>query len=61
MKYKPILLIIFTFISAFGVSGINFNGWIKKNKVWEARVLQMILPFALGYLLTMFVVNFINL
>lgn len=61
MQVKIILYVIFTFVSAFGISGINFNGIIKKNKVIEARVLVIILSFAIGYLLTNFVLDFINL
>ena len=61
MNYKAILYIVFTFVAAFGVSGINFNGWIKTNKVAEAKVLAVSLTFALGYLLTRFVIDFLNL
>ena len=58
MNYKVVLYIIFTFIAAYGISGINFNGIIKKDKVIEVRVLVLTLSFALGYLLTNFVVDF---
>lgn len=58
---KVSLYIIFTFIAAFGISGINFNGIIKKNKNLEARVLVMVLSFSFGYLLTNFVIDFLNL
>ncbi len=61
MSIKVILYVIFTFISAFAISGINFNGIIKKDKNIEARVLVIILSFALGYLLTNFVIDFLNL
>lgn len=60
MDYKIILYIVFTFVAAFGISGINFNGIIKKDKVIEARVLVVVLSLALGYLLTNFVVDFVN-
>lgn len=58
---KCILLIMFTFIAAFGISGINFNGLFKNGRVLEARVLVISLSFALGYILTMFVMTFLNL
>lgn len=60
MDYKIILYIVFTFVAAFGISGINFNSIIKKDKVIEARVLVVVLSLALGYLLTNFVVDFVN-
>lgn len=61
MEIKYFLYIIFTFISAYGLSGINFNGIIKTNKTLEAKVLVMVLSFSFGYLLTNFVLDFINM
>lgn len=61
MQVKLILYIIFSFISAYGLSGVNFNGIIKTNKSLEAKVLVMVLSFSLGYLLTNFVIDFINI
>lgn len=61
MDYKVILYIVFTFISAYGISGINFNYIIKKEKVIEARVLVVIISLSLGYLLTNFTIDFLNL
>ena len=60
MDYKIILYIVFTFVAAFALSGVNFNAIIKKDKVIEARVLVVILSLSLGYLLTNFVVAFVN-
>ena len=61
MDYKVILYIVFTFISAYGISGINFNYIIKKEKAIEARVLVVIISLSLGYLLTNFTIDFLNL
>ena len=60
MDYKVILYIIFSFISAYVLSAVNFNGIIKKGKVIETRVLTILLSLALGYLLTNFVIEFVN-
>ena len=60
MYYKVILYIIFSFISAYALSAVNFNGIIKKGKVIETRVLTILLSLALGYLLTNFVIEFVN-
>lgn len=60
MNYKIILYIIFTFVAAFALSGVNFNAIIKKNKIIESRVLVIVLSLSLGYLLTNFVVEFVN-
>lgn len=61
MQIKLILYIFFTFLSLFGFSGINYDGFIKKGKVIEAKVLVMVLSFGFGYLLTNFVIDFTNL
>ena len=46
MLVKLLLYIFFTFVSAFGLSGINFDGIIKANKTIEAKVLVMVLNFS---------------
>ncbi|MDE6284852.1 MAG: DUF1146 family protein [Bacilli bacterium] len=61
MNYTVILYIVLTFVAAFGLSGVNFNGIIKKGKEKEARVLVISLSFAIGYLLTRFVLEFLSL
>lgn len=61
MNYTVILYIVATFISAYGISGINFNGFIRKGKEKEAKVLAMILSFSFGYLVTQFVLAFLSL
>lgn len=61
MLIKLMLYIIFTFISAFGLSSLNFEGIVKKNKNLEIRVFVMVLSFSFGYLLTNFVIDFLNI
>ena len=61
MNYKMYLYAIFLFLSIFALSGINFNSIMKKNKAVEAKLLIMCLSIALSYLLTNFVVDFLNL
>ena len=61
MLIKLMLYIIFTFMSAFGLSSLNFDGIVKKNKNLEIRVLVMVLSFSFGYLLTNFVIDFLKI
>ncbi len=61
MLVKLLLYIFFTFVSAFGLSGLNFSGIIKSGKVIESKVLVMVLSFSFGYLLTNFVLDFLNI
>ena len=60
MNYKVYLYIIFTAISVFSLSGINFNNFFKKDKAIESKIFVMIIAFALGYLLTNYFYDFIN-
>lgn len=48
-------------ISAWCVSGINFNSIIKKNKENEAKALIFILSIIMSYCLTNFVIDFLSL
>lgn len=61
MLVKLLLYIFFTFVSAFGLSGVNFSGIIKSGKVIESKVFVMVLSFSFGYLLTNFVLDFLNI
>ena len=61
MLVKLLLYIFFTFVSAFGLSGVNWSAFIKSGKTLEAKVIVMVLSFSFGYLLTNFVLDFLNL
>jgi len=52
---------LFLFLSIYIFSGVNFSNIMKKDKVIEARLLVMTLSIALSYLLTNFVIDFLNL
>ena len=60
MNYKVYLYVIFTMLSAFALSGINFDKFIKKNKALEARIIVMLLSFIMGYLVTNFIADFLE-
>ena len=60
MELKVYLYVFFTFMSVFIFNGINFNLIMKKDKVIEAKLLVLSLSFALSYLLTNFVIDFIS-
>ncbi len=60
MELKVYLYVFFTFMSVFIFNGINFNLFMKKDKVIEAKLLVLSLSFALSYLLTNFVIDFIS-
>ncbi len=56
---KAFLYVITILLSLFAFNGINFDKFIKKNHIWEARFLIIILSIISGYLLTNFIVDFI--
>ena len=60
MDYIIYIYVVCVFISAFAISGINFNNVFRKNKVVEARILVLLLSLALGYLVGSLVISFIN-
>lgn len=61
MNYKIYLYAIFLFLSIFIFSGVNISKIMKTNKALEAKLLIMCLSCALSYLLTNFVVDFLNI
>ena len=58
MDYKIYLYIFFSMLSAFALSGINFEKIIRKNRIWETRILVLLLSLVMGYLVTNFVLEF---
>ena len=59
MNYKAVIYVITTLLSAYSLSGINYDGFIKTNKALEARILVLLLSLALSYLVTNFITDFI--
>lgn len=60
MNYKLILYVFNIMLCIYALSGINFNAIIKTNKIIESRLLVMIFGFILAYLLTNFILDFLQ-
>ena len=60
MGVEIYLYVFFTLLSIFIFNGINWEKFMKRGKVIEAKLLVLTLSFALSYLLTNFVLAFIN-
>ena len=58
MQFKIYIYVISVMLSAYTLTGVNFDSIIKKNKKIEARLLVILLSFIMGYLLTNFIVDF---
>ncbi len=60
MGIKVYLYVFFSLMSIFIFNGVNFGPIMKKGRVIEARLLVLSLSFALSYLLTNFVMDFVS-
>lgn len=60
MNYKLYIYVISVMLSIFALSGINFEKFIRKNKIIETRILVILLGFALGYLVSNFIIDFFS-
>lgn len=60
MNFKTYIYIVSVLLSTFAISGINFSGVFRKNKVIEARILVILLAIVLGYLVGTFIITFIE-
>lgn len=60
MNYKAYIYVVSVLLTAYTLSGINYDKFIKKNKVLEARLLVLILSFSIGYLITNFITDFLE-
>ena len=61
MNYKIYIYVISMFISAYALTGVNFDAFIKKGKIVETKILLMVLGMSLSYLVSNFIINFIEL
>lgn len=61
MSYKVYIYALMLLASVFAISGINFDGIIKRSKVFESRVLVILLIMSLTYLSSSFIINIIEL
>lgn len=55
-----LLYIIILPLVIWGVDGININSIFKKNRIYQARVIYIIIIFALTYLTVNFMYDFIG-
>ena len=61
MKIKLIVYLVVTIFVIIGLDSININSIFKKNRVFQARVIYLILITALVYLVTNFIFDFVSI
>jgi len=58
--YNLLLYSIVLVIVIWTMDGININHIFKQNRVYQARVFYIMLIFSITYLVTNFIIDFIN-
>jgi uncharacterized membrane protein YwzB len=60
MNYKVLLYVFNIMLSLYVLNGLNINALIKRKKELEAKLLIIILAFIMSYLLTNFIIDFLD-
>lgn len=55
---KFLLYLIVMPLTVYAMDSVNINGVFKKNKIYQARILYILIIFALSYLITNFLYDF---
>lgn len=58
--YNLLLYLIVLIIVIWTLDGININHILKKNRIYQAKVFYIMIIFSLTYLITNFVIDFLN-
>ena len=58
MTPKMIIYIVTVPLSIWALDSININGLFKVNRVYQARILYLLVSFSLAYLFTNFIYDF---
>lgn len=61
MGYKVYIYALMLLANVFAISGINFEGIFKKNRIWEAKAFVLLIIMALTYLSSNFIIDFVSL
>ena len=58
--YNLLLYTIILVLVIWTMDGININNIFKKNRIYQARVFYIMIVFSITYLVTNFIIDFIN-
>jgi len=58
--YNLLLYVIVLILVIWTMDGININYIFKKNRIYQARVFYIMIIFSLTYLVTNFLIEFLN-
>lgn len=60
MIFQVLLYIAMILLSIYSLSGLNIDHLFKTNHILEAKILVLIIGIIMGYLLTNFVLDFVE-
>jgi len=60
MSIKALLYIFVTPIVIWALDGVNINSIFKKNKIYQASILYIMICLSLSYLVVNFFMDFFN-
>ena len=58
--YNLVLYILVLIIVVWTMDGLNLNVLFKQNRIYQARVFYIMLAFSLTYLVSNFILTFLN-
>lgn len=60
MDYRIYIYTFMLLLTAFALSGINFDNFFKKNHIIEAKIIILLLAMSISYLTSEFIISFID-
>ena len=61
MKISKLVIYAIVFIiTLYSMEGLNINSLFKKGRIFQARVIYMLIAMSISYLVTSFIYDFIN-
>lgn len=60
MNYRIYIYTFMLLVTAFALSGINFDNLFKKNHIIESRIIVLLIVLSISYLASQFIINFIE-
>ena len=61
MKISKLVIYAIVFIiTLYSMEGLNINSLFKQGKIFQARIIYMLIAISISYMVTSFIYDFIN-
>ena len=57
---KLVIYAIVFIVTLFSMEGLNINSLFKQGKIFQARIIYMLIAISISYMVTSFIYDFIN-